>query len=183
MTQNEFNIICKYYYSLCDEIDNATLYVEPKSQEKVYSIEFAKILFLSCIELESVFKELCLSISGKSRRSITGYASDILATFPNIITAEVEIARTSSVIKPFSKWTSLSSPTWWKRYNDVKHNLSVNLSFASYENAVEALCGLHVSLLYLAKIQKLDIQPRADNYITDSYSPELVYCSPSNNLP
>ena len=65
MTTQTINEIWNYYLTLEGDIANTSRFIEPSGQENVHSFEFAKILILACTELESVFKLLCLEITGK----------------------------------------------------------------------------------------------------------------------
>lgn len=65
MTSQELNNIWNYYLSLEQDISNTSRYIEPDGQEDVHSFEFAKLLILACTEVESVFKAICLKISGE----------------------------------------------------------------------------------------------------------------------
>lgn len=52
ITAGIINGIWNYYLSLEKDLDDTSRYIEPKGQENVFSFEFAKLLVLSCTELE-----------------------------------------------------------------------------------------------------------------------------------
>jgi hypothetical protein len=45
------------------------------------------------------------------------------------------------VVIPFGSWGSKEIPEWWKTYNDLKHDVSVNIEKATLRNARDALAG------------------------------------------
>ena len=68
LTKEQLNGIWNYYLSLERDMANTSQYIEPMGQEDVHSFEFAKILILSCTEVESLFKILCEEIEHKKTR-------------------------------------------------------------------------------------------------------------------
>jgi len=82
MTTQTINEIWNYYLTLEGDIANTSRFIEPSGQENVHSFEFAKILILACTELESVFKLLCLEITGKQPEGTIGkYKETILGRY------------------------------------------------------------------------------------------------------
>lgn len=67
ITEKELSGIWNYYLSLEKDLDNTSRFIEPRGQENVFSFEFAKLLVLSCTELESVLKLLCYERSGEKK--------------------------------------------------------------------------------------------------------------------
>jgi len=109
----------------------------------VISPKFIPIIVESCSWIESILKE----ITGTDKRySFKKYA---------LINEErLELSSTTSIFlispiefyQPFKNWT-LSIPTWWKAYNQLKHDRLNNLAFATYENVVLSLIGLHQMII------------------------------------
>ncbi len=77
MDEVTLNGIWDYYISLEDDLSNTSRYIEPRGQEYVYSFEFAKLLVLTCIEIEAVFKEICRTICGKYEQIQRNYLGKI----------------------------------------------------------------------------------------------------------
>lgn len=181
---NEFDIIGSWFYfrSLSDDMAETARYVEPKGQEDVFSIEFAKIIILSCVELESVLKAICASIDGKDGGSIGNYKEKVLAKYPGIVEAEVEIPRSGQKIKPFAGWEA-DRLLWWDAYNDVKHTRGKKFNQASYKNAVYALSGLYIAILYYQWITKARFSNADGGYITSDYSDTNLTFGRIKNLP
>ena len=99
MTTQTINEIWNYYLTLEGDIANTSRFIEPSGQENVHSFEFAKILILACTELESVFKLLCLEITGKQPEGTIGkYKETILGKYPRIVDAVVSVKRPLSKV-------------------------------------------------------------------------------------
>lgn len=185
MTAQKLDGIWYYYLSLEQDLANTSRYIEPAGQENAYSFEFAKLLILSCTEVESVFKMICREIEGTDVKGDIGeYKRVILGEFPKIVDAVVTIIRWGKSIKPFEEW-STGKLTWWDAYQNVKHYRGDFFSAATYKNAATALAALYILIFYLAKICKLDIRHRDDinQYIASDYTIQLLCERPEHELP
>lgn len=182
ITTEVINGIWNYYLSLEKDLDNTSRYIEPKGQENVFSYEFAKLLVLSCTELESVWKLLCYECSGKKRGNIGEYKETILTHYPKIVFAEVNIARWGETIRPFDGWDK-GKLSWWDAYGNVKHNREDNFKEATYQHVVYALSALYVSIFYLSSISGVPFLNYASTYINSDYSSQGLAVSPTKKLP
>ena len=164
-------------------MQNTSQYIEPSGQEQVYSFEFAKILILSCTEIESVFKIMCKEITGNIVSGDMGsYKKTIMSRYPKITKAEVNINRLGRNLCPFQEWES-GKLSWWEAYQVVKHDRGARFSDATYINAVTALSALYILILYLAQITNIDFSNTPSSYISSQYENVYLLCSPSVNLP
>ena len=135
----------------------------------MFSIEFAKIIILSCIELESVFKAICAAINGNKCGNIGEYKTVILAHYPKITETLVNIPRSREKIKPFADWDK-GPLFWWDAYQEVKHTRGRAFGQASYRNAVYSLSALYIAILYYAEIKKHDLDSINDGgYVSSRY--------------
>ncbi len=183
MTEQELNNIWNYFLELEQDMKNTSRYIEPAGQENVYSFEFAKLIVLSCTEVESVFKLLCLEIDpSKEKGNMSDYKATILGKYPRIVDATVSISRWEKDIKPFEGWKK-GKLTWWDAYQGVKHSRGVHFSDATYYNAAYALSALYILVLYLAKIITDDINLHDCKYISSRYVPPIICCKPDKELP
>ncbi len=158
-----------YFRSLSDDMTQTSRYVEPKGQDSVFSIEFAKIIILSCIELESVFKAICAAIDGNKYGNIGEYKAVILAHYPKITEALVNIPRSREKIKPFADWDK-GPLFWWDAYQEVKHTRGRAFGQASYRNAVYSLSALYIAILYYAEIKRCDLDSvNNGGYVSSRY--------------
>ena len=183
MTKEELNEIWNYYLTLEDDISGTSRYIEPRGQENAYSFEFAKILILACTELESVFKFLCVEITGEQPEGNIGkYKEIILGKYPRIGDAVVTVRRWGVDIQPFQEWTS-GKLSWWGAYQVVKHSRGEYFSGASYKNAVYALAALYIAIFYLAKTANIDFADYINTYIESDYSKTRIIYGPIKRLP
>lgn len=183
MTSQELNGIWYYFLSLEEDLANTSRYIEPAGQENVHSYEFAKLLILSCIEIESVFKAICCEITGRQPEGNIGkYKEIILGKYPKIIEATVFVGRWGIDIKPLQEWSS-GPLTWWGAYQEVKHSRGLHFDQATYKNAVYALAALYISIFYLSKCVGIEFQDHISNYISSDYSHTTVVFGPTKRLP
>jgi len=183
LTQEQLNGIWNYYLSLEKDMSNTSRYVEPSGQENVYSFEFAKILILTCTEVESVFKILCSKIQPKTKANdISAYRKIILKKYPNIIKAETNIDRLNKIIIPFSNWNSRKL-SWWRAYQNVKHDRGNFFLKATYLNAVTALSALYILIFYLSKETNIKFDNYKSEYISSEYADPYLLCSPEKTVP
>lgn len=179
---NTINEIWNYFLSLEKDLDNTSSFIEPKGQENVFSFQFAKLLVLSCTEVESVMKQLCFKIGGKEEGNIGNYKKVILTTYPKIVSAEVTIPRWGNTIKPFEGWDT-GGLLWWDAYGDIKHNRGKNFNEATYQNVAYALSGLYILIFYLAKLCNVFFPNNDISYIQSDYSFRDFQAAPPRQLP
>lgn len=183
ITETELNGIWNYYLSLEADMANTSRYIEPAGQENVYSFEFAKLLILSCTEVESVLKIICCEIEGRQvRGNMDVYRETVLRRYPKIVQSTVYVSRLGKNIEPFAAWNT-GKLSWWYAYQEVKHNRAGYFTEATYQNAVNALAALYILIFYLAKIFNLDFDNRASSYITSKYSYEIMLFRAPKELP
>lgn len=183
MTQSELNGIWNYYLSLENDLANTSRYIEPSGQENVYSFEFAKLLILSCTEIESIFKIICYEIEGHQvRGDIAAYKEAILKKFPKIVHATVSASRLGRDIEPFSAWVDGKLP-WWNAYQRVKHDRGNCFSEATYINAATAIAAVYILVFYLAKITNLEFYGIGSKYFFSNYCYPTLRVQPSRQLP
>ena len=174
--------IWNYFLVLEKDLEATTRYVEPHNQDKVYSIEFYKILILAATECESAMKVLCQSICGNEKGNIGEYKETILSKYPGIVNAEVSIPRAQRIIKPFDKW-SASKLDWWDAYGNTKHNHIDCFSTANYLMAVKALGALYVLVFYLEKERREEFSRLDSVYYKSKYTYKCLITEGGQKLP
>lgn len=182
ITEKELSGIWNYYLSLEKDLDNTSRFIEPRGQENVFSFEFAKLLVLSCTELESVLKLLCYERSGETKGNFGEYKETILAHYPKIVFAEVSIARWGETIRPFGGWDK-GRLSWWDAYGNVKHNRKDNFTEATYKNVVYALSALYISIFYLSQETGVLFSDYDSTYIESNYSVRGLAVAKTRELP
>ena len=104
ITREQFISAWNYCLSLESDLSNTSRYIEPAGQENVHSFEFAKLIILSCTEVESLMKIICFELTEEEKGNIGEYKEVILKELPNIISAKVSVSRTGREIAPFFGW-------------------------------------------------------------------------------
>lgn len=168
---NEFEITNYKNYFKCLESDlfETARYAEPMGQEDVYSFEYFKIIMLACSEVETVLKLICKSIDArKSPRNIKEYAEIFLDKYPKIKEVEVSVSRICKTIKPFKDWSTEKCMKWWDEHQDIKHHRHKDFEKATYRNAMYSLAGLYVLLLYLIRINDVQLDIDSNYFYNDS---------------
>jgi len=182
ITKEQFNGIWNYYLSLESDLSNTSRYVEPSGQEEVHSFEFAKLIILSCTEVESLMKIICFELTNEEKGNIGEYKQVILGRFPNIVSAYVTISRLGKDLTPFAGWDT-GHLQWWESYGLVKHRRGSEFERANYQNAATALSAVYVLIFYLAKICGFTFSDTESNYIHSGYAHLKLACAPSQELP
>ena len=141
----------KYFLAIEDELINCSKYVEFNSNNySTYSIEFAKLIMTSSSEIDSVFKELCKAISPTSNpKNITEYYPIIIGKYPKFTEIEIEVFKYNISFKPWENWNDTVRPSWWRGYNEIKHERELNFEKANLENTLYSIGALFALLLYL----------------------------------
>jgi hypothetical protein len=122
---------------------------------RTYSTEFAKLLLAIGSEVDVLCKIICEKIDPAAKRgNIDDYRACIVPHNTRIIAEEVLIRRYDLLFKPWDAWSRGQNPTWWRSYNNVKHERSANFPEANLENCANALSGLFVAVLYCRKAEK-----------------------------
>jgi len=141
----------QYFVALEADLAATARFVEPaQANMSTYSIEFARILLGAGSEIDVLCKVLCqehhLSVSPVN---IHGYRSAIVARFPRFTKLEIQVPRYGLVRLPWQAWEQGTNPTWWRAYNQVKHERHNHFANANLGNALDAVSGLFVLVSYV----------------------------------
>jgi hypothetical protein len=159
MNQNDFLNYWKYFLLIDKDLMETNPYVEHSNKNlNTYSSEFARIILVTCAEIDTICRLLCKEIDNScdfpDDSTISGdireYCKVILSKYPKLTTAEINITTLGYKIKPWDGW-QYQSPLWWKHYRLIKHYRHTNFKKANLKNAIYALASLFVLLLYLHK--------------------------------
>jgi len=113
------------------------------------SVNFQKIILLSCSEIEAVMKMFCKTLDNTvSAKNIDGWRNVVISRYKFFPQIDVSIPKYSINLKPWSEWTSGKNPGWWTAYNKLKHDRSTEFSRSTQEHAYQSLAGLFGLLLY-----------------------------------
>lgn len=170
MTREEF---CKYHWEyflvlekdLLDieryisfDLGDDNFYISTTPTEygnsKCFSNEFVKQYQAICSEVDVLLKTICCELGNTSAEKMdTGYTPTVLNRWPDIINQKVQM-KNGTDLQPFINWKNVpnyQSPDWWTPYNKVKHKRIENYKSANLKNVLNALAGLYVLEIYLAK--------------------------------
>ncbi len=106
----------------------------------VVSPKFIPLIIESCGLIESIFKE----IGGEEGKkyNLKDYSKLVEHNLDLEVAISLFIDQSILFLNPFINWTK-APPTWWLAYNKLKHDRLNNYNESTYENAINAMAGLH----------------------------------------
>lgn len=136
-------------------------YVEPADKNvKSYSYRIHALLLRACVEIEANCKAI-LRENGYSRSgdwNMDDYRKIEKTHFLSAYEVKVPIWTGQRAIwSPFAPWTSGAKLPWYDAYNVTKHDRHSQFEEATFENLIDACCGLLVILS--AQFGTHDFQP------------------------
>lgn len=123
-----------------------------------FSLEIARILLAAAAESDVVAKQLCEAVQpGCGAEKINTYREVIVRHVPQIPGFEVVVPRYGLSLHPWDEWNQpLGVPLWWTANNKVKHERHTHFHLATLKNALNAVGGLLILLLYLYRDKAKD---------------------------
>jgi hypothetical protein len=118
-----------------------------------FSAEYVKLLLAVCSEVDVLCKIACQNLDSSARRANIDDYRACLTAHTQIASEEVLIRRYDLALKPWADWASGRNPSWWRSYNNVKHQRDAFFQEASLENCANAVAGLFVLVLYCHKAE------------------------------
>ena len=143
-----------YLLAIEDDLERLSRFIEfDEGNFDCFSIEISRILLASGAEVDVVCKQICKKLNPRSSADkIHPYQNEILASYPTIPDFKVLLPRYGVTLTPWSNWNKLKNPPdWWKAYNKIKHHRDAQYDQANLRNALNAVGGLFVMVLYLYK--------------------------------
>ena len=152
----------QYYLSIENKLIKTNQFITHAEKNKdAYSDEFASIILLSCSELDSLFKQLCLHYGVKSRGKyfsmedyapiIEKYSISEYGVSPSMRTLN---DNEGIIILPFENINPLKpygNVSWWKDYQSLKHDRIKNVSKGNLINALNSVAAQFIILRELIK--------------------------------
>jgi hypothetical protein len=105
----------------------------------IVSPKLTPILMEACSLIDSVF---CSELSPAGPTQFKKYAEELEPTRRFGERMSLFLVAPIHSLNPFHNW-NLHIPIWWNAYNRIKHDRLNSIDFATYENVVNAMCGLH----------------------------------------
>ena len=128
---------------IIDDFERLFEFIEPHtSNENVFSHRIYELLLRTCTEVESCCKGILIA-NGHSAKDMNDYKKIEQATHLSGYTVRYSNWFPSPYfVQPFAGWATGGSLSWYKAYNDVKHNRWQNFALANLKNLLEAISGL-----------------------------------------
>ncbi|MFH1373992.1 MAG: hypothetical protein ABII79_09375 [bacterium] len=147
-------MVCKnwqYLITLDSDLNEVSRYVDIRSGNfGTFSIEFVRLLLAAGSEIDVVAKLLCEKIdASKGCKNINEYRDTITDRYPKFHSMIIDVPIYEFQLTPWADWQNGQNPSWWRAYNDVKHQRDSHFSDANLENTIKAIAGLYVMIWYL----------------------------------
>jgi hypothetical protein len=140
-------------------------YVEPSQQNlKTYSFRTFELLLRACTEVEANFKTILRANTYRKRSNLN--MTDYFKINSSHFLSQYEIrmpywSGDERIRKPFAAWDGgTHSLDWYQAYNNAKHDRAGNLSEATLEHVIDAICGL--AILLASQYYIYDFTPNND---------------------
>jgi hypothetical protein len=145
----------QHFLALEADFAATSRYVEfsPKNFS-TFSTEYSKLLLAIGSEVDVLCKITCESLDSTARRNNIDDYRTCLTAHSQIAAEQVLIRRYGLTFNPWDAWSHGANPTWWRSYNNVKHERDTYFAEASLENTVNAISGLFALVLYCHKAEK-----------------------------
>jgi len=166
----------QYYLSIENMLVKTNQYVTHSDKNKnIYSDEFSSILLLSCSELDSLFKQLCINngIQSKGKYfNMEDYAQVIEKNFSNdfgLATGTRTINDDNIDIFPFKNIDAAkpyANLKWWKDYQSIKHDRIKNVTKGNLINVVNSVAAQY--LILRNSIEFID-ESNGQDYLRKNY--------------
>lgn len=128
---------------IIDDFERLFEYIEPHvNNENVFSHRIYELLLRTCTEVESCCKGILVA-NGHTAKNMDDYKKIEQATHLSTYTVQYSNWFPSQYsVQPYVSWTTGNSLSWYKAYNDVKHNRCQNFPMASLRTLLDAISGL-----------------------------------------
>jgi hypothetical protein len=154
ITSSKTKVHWNYLLAIERDLERLSRFVEFDERNfDCFSIEISRTLLTSAAEVDIVCKQICKKLNpASSANSINRYRNEILSAYPAIPNFEVLLPRYGLRLKPWDSWSMPRGvPKWWTAYNKIKHHRDTDYPQANLKNALNAVGGLFVMVLYLYK--------------------------------
>lgn len=153
-----------YFLAIERDLETLSRYVEFDARNfDCFSIEIARVLLAAGAETDVACKQVCRAADTSSTAdNIDRYRCEMLRAFPHLPEFDVSIPRFGLSLSPWDEWkTGGGPPKWWTAYNKTKHERQSEYHRANLKNALNAVAGLFVAILYLysEKARRGDLVP------------------------
>lgn len=140
-----------YLFAIESDLERLSRFVEFRAENfECFSLEISRILLAAGAETDVVCKQLCRSLDANSTAGSINQYQDKITAFRDIPTFEVVLPRFGLSLTPWSSWSKPGAPPlWWTAHNKIKHHRDSECHRGNLKNALNAVAGLFVMVLYL----------------------------------
>lgn len=158
MERMEFERYWSYYLSIESMLQKTSQYVShSEKNQNTYSDEFAKIILLSCSEIDSLLKTVCKHkkiYSEEKYYNMLVYSKALIEVkdikdFAFSTDPMTSINESSIIVFPFKGLDTKEKNaglSWWSDYQKLKHNRLENAELGNLHNATCALTAHYIIL-------------------------------------
>ncbi len=148
----DYNNYIRQLELILDELFDIFKVISPHSRNmKVFGNAIRNVLILSCTEVDSLMKSVLNSNGYKAKKlTMFDYKRLIIPMKLSDYTLSFRYINEVGGNTPFGEWEpkeNSNSPSWYKAYNDVKHDRINNFKEANLRNAIEATLGFATMLI------------------------------------
>lgn len=149
---SEYSNYLRQLELILDELFDIFRVVSPQSRNmKVFGNAIRNVLILSCTEVDSLMKSVLNGNGYKvDRPNMNDYRQLIIPMKLFDYTLAFRYINEVGGKTPFGKWEPKEnsySPSWYKAYNNVKHDRINNFKEANLRNAIETTLGFATMLI------------------------------------
>jgi len=123
-------------------------YIEPSYQNrKCYSYRIHELLLRACIEVEANCKAILLENGYKKKKDLDMSDYKKINITHRLSSFSVKMPYWNGAKQfrnPFSAWKKGESLPWYKAYNATKHDRHTSFQEATFDNLLDACCGVLV---------------------------------------
>lgn len=133
--------------------------MKPITAHGTYSLELAKQLLSVASQFEVIIKLFLAERSpDHSASRMEDLREVLLQVSPHAPEIEITFLPTNETLAPFSPWSSRSALSWWRAYNNLKHDPSDGIRSATLVNLRDAVAALGI-LTFAYSATSNDLQP------------------------
>ena len=154
ITSSKIESHWNYLLAIEGDLERLSRFIEFDHRNfECFSVEISRILLASGPEVDVFCKQICRKLnSGSTANKIYHYQNEILPSYSTIPVFNVLLPRYGLELTPWDNWKVLNTPPdWWTAYNKIKHHRDAEYQQANLRNALNAVGGLFVMVLYLYK--------------------------------
>jgi len=155
----ENGIFWELYKDLEHQFENFLVYVPYlEGNEKTYSFKLLNLILSIGGHVDSAFKEMARypefsgNVDCEEMLKLIKKKKTVPITLPlKAFETEYKLSKKTVIFKRLPEWENLApfksrsvkatSPKWWKIYNDLKHDVGVNITEANLQNTRDAMAG------------------------------------------